>query len=179
MIYEMDDFDEVEKDISEYVDYLMTLVEYEEVKRNGHDYSNLLAALDSIDFNPDFSRDINRYEDGMALRREEGVYMCLLDTPCSMFEVLIAFARRIDIHIWEKSLATWFWEMLDNCGLTEFDNDHWDWDEVNHIVSNINNRKYGKDGSGGFFPLKHPREDQTKVELWYQMQAYVIENDVD
>jgi hypothetical protein len=36
-------------------------------------------------------------------------------------------------------------------------------------------RTYEPDGSGGFFPLKNAKEDQTKVEIWYQMNAYVIE----
>jgi hypothetical protein len=28
---------------------------------------------------------------------------------------------------------------------------------------------------GGFFPLTHPNDDQRKVEIWYQMNAYLDE----
>ena len=30
---------------------------------------------------------------------------------------------------------------------------------------------------GGFFPLAFPKEDQTKVEIWYQMSGYLEELD--
>jgi hypothetical protein len=36
-------------------------------------------------------------------------------------------------------------------------------------------RTYQPDGQGGFFPLAWPEEDQTKVELWYQIAAYIDE----
>jgi len=36
-------------------------------------------------------------------------------------------------------------------------------------------RDYHADGRGGFFPLTNPDTDQTKVEIWYQMNAYVTE----
>jgi hypothetical protein len=36
-------------------------------------------------------------------------------------------------------------------------------------------RNYAPNGEGGFFPLENPREDQTQVELWYQMNSYVNE----
>ena len=34
---------------------------------------------------------------------------------------------------------------------------------------------YERDGQGGFFPLKYPTEDQTKKEIWDQMNLYVNE----
>jgi hypothetical protein len=40
----------------------------------------------------------------------------------------------------------------------------------------LNKREYFPSGKGGLFPLENPREDQTKVEIWYQMHAYVMEN---
>jgi hypothetical protein len=36
-------------------------------------------------------------------------------------------------------------------------------------------RTYDPDGVGGFFPLAWPKEDQTKIEIWYQMNAYAKE----
>ena len=38
------------------------------------------------------------------------------------------------------------------------------------------NRDIGYDGSGGLFPLKNPPGDERKVEIMYQMYAYVHEN---
>ena len=43
-------------------------------------------------------------------------------------------------------------------------------------VKKFLNREYDKDGTFGLFPLKNPKKDQRKVEIWYQMMAYIIEN---
>ena len=31
-------------------------------------------------------------------------------------------------------------------------------------------------GTGGLFPLKRPRVNQRRVEVWYQMSEYLMEN---
>jgi hypothetical protein len=36
-------------------------------------------------------------------------------------------------------------------------------------------RGYDENGNGGLFPLKNPKEDQRKVEVWMQLNAYIIE----
>jgi hypothetical protein len=36
-------------------------------------------------------------------------------------------------------------------------------------------RTYLPNGQGGFFPLIDFEEDQTQVELWYQMSAFIRE----
>ena len=33
-----------------------------------------------------------------------------------------------------------------------------------------------QDGFGGLFPLKHAKKDQRKVEIWYQLQNWLMEN---
>jgi hypothetical protein len=40
----------------------------------------------------------------------------------------------------------------------------------------LNNRTYSKLGKGGLFPLRSSAYDQRKVELWYQMAAFMTEN---
>ena len=37
-------------------------------------------------------------------------------------------------------------------------------------------REYSDNGHGGLFPLKNPKKDQRKVEIWYQMTEYINEN---
>jgi hypothetical protein len=32
------------------------------------------------------------------------------------------------------------------------------------------------DGSGGLFPLKNPQQNQRTTEIWYQMNAWLMEN---
>ena len=44
------------------------------------------------------------------------------------------------------------------------------------ILNKIIDRGYSRRGVGGLFPLKYSKNDQRKVELWYQMHSYLIEN---
>jgi hypothetical protein len=46
---------------------------------------------------------------------------------------------------------------------------------VQDIMDTVIYRKYDPDGSGGFFPLTRSDDDQTRIELWYQMNAYIEE----
>jgi hypothetical protein len=48
---------------------------------------------------------------------------------------------------------------------------------ANAILDRVIRREYEPDGTGGFFPLQNPLEDQTQVEIWYQMAAYINELD--
>jgi hypothetical protein len=85
-------------------------------------------------------------------------------------------ANQID----DLRMVDWFWMMLGNAELDGFT------DEafyalrghilVDKILNRILDRTYKRDGIGGLFPLKHPKKDQRRVELWYQMNAYLVEN---
>jgi hypothetical protein len=46
---------------------------------------------------------------------------------------------------------------------------------IDDILDSVIWRTYSPDGRGGFFPLNQPQEDQRKIEIWYQMNKYVIE----
>lgn len=48
--------------------------------------------------------------------------------------------------------------------------------KIDDTIETLMFRTYGPDGKGGFFPLSHPKEDQTKIEIWYQMSAYINEH---
>jgi hypothetical protein len=39
-------------------------------------------------------------------------------------------------------------------------------------------RYYQPNGHGGFFPLENPQDDQRHVELWYQLNEYVMERNL-
>ena len=43
-------------------------------------------------------------------------------------------------------------------------------------VNRVNGRMFSRDGSGGLFPLRRFDRDQRSVEIWYQMQAWLMEN---
>lgn len=130
--------------------------------------------------------DDNRVEDGRDLRLEflgeeelDEKTHAWLELDCSMFEMLLALAKRA---AYESSLnyVEWFWIFIRNLGIRH----HYDAtyeisikEEIDEILTNLNQRDYAWDGTGGLFPLKNPNRDQREVEIWYQMQMYLHENE--
>lgn len=166
--------------------YLHWLVE--QVKEEGHQamtYWDLLRLLHETEFVWLIPNDDNRIMDGLELRneflRERGElnphnYDRDRFGPCSVLEVMIGLSRRIEFTA--GGIATgWAWQLLCNLELHKFRDPMTSRKEqrVVTILHNLVWRLYSPDGTGGFFPLAWPEEDQTKVELWYQMSAYIEE----
>lgn len=126
--------------------------------------------------------DDNRAEDGKDLRSEfygdkrlEGVDEAWMNMGCSMLEMFVSLARAADFE-YEKNPRVWFWEMMNNCRLSQFaDNESFSDEQVDAILEKLIWRTYQPDGRGGLFPLESPDRDQRKVEIWYQLQAYLLE----
>ena len=101
----------------------------------------------------------------------------------SVLSVLIALAQRIsNDELGDRSkgdrTADWFWRMFHNLGLSRYSGDlsEEDFYEVIYILKKWMSRNFDYDGKGSPFPLLHPPGDERKVELLYQMRAYVREN---
>ena len=92
----------------------------------------------------------------------------------SIFEIMVALADRM-IYNCSDSIdrSEAFLIMFKNLfsGIDENDSE-----KLLERVKKFLNREYDKDGTFGLFPLKNPKKDQRKVEIWYQMMAYIIEN---
>lgn len=150
----------------------------------------LAEQLHNKTFEWSVSNDDNRAMDGIQLRetffKETGVSVVNSDRPCSFLEMLIALAIRMNFEENvdpQFGVGVWFWRMMENVGLDEFNDDMYTSaqdarDLVDGIVDNITYRNYNQNGAGGLFPLQHMnhQEDQRNVELWYQMQTWMIEN---
>lgn len=155
----------------------------------GVTYSFLLAHLQLTTFDPWFGNDINRAKDGLELRRNlfAGGYN-VPSGEATMLEVIYALADRMQYLVEADEVpgigvTVWFMDLLENLGLTQLTDEVFreDPDEasnvVNVVLSRLNRREYNFDGVGGLFPiLNHNNENQRVVELWYQMNAYLIEN---
>lgn len=130
--------------------------------------------------------DNNRLEDGIDLRREFLEYdgaerdKDWLELPCSCLELLIALSRRIVFETGSDDTYNWFWRLMINIGLEGYSDLSYNFaveQRVNHALDTLMLRTYNYDGSGGgLFPLNHPDRDQRRVELWYQMSTYLLEN---
>ena len=128
--------------------------------------------------------DDNRAEDGKELRYEfinehgiDEVDQAWLDLGCSVLEMMIALARRAAFES-DDEVVEWFWRFIFNLGLTQHTDIAYTSKterEVDNVLDTVIFRTYDADGLGGLFPLTHPRQDQRKVELWYQLAAYLSE----
>lgn len=179
------------KVVPSYFDWLKNTVD-PFVTRGHHEH--LFNILHSLAYVPILDLDHNREMDGVGLRdiylRGYGIDSFesdeIVDSPCSVLEFLVALAQRMD-YIYSPTarryLSELFWEILHNIGLdcqTTTDDDfecgsEAFQDRVYSAIDMVENRTYAPDGTGNLFPLKNPTEDQRNVEIWYQMNQYLIE----
>ena len=98
-------------------------------------------------------------------------------TPVSFLEVLIGLSARVAFMVNGDS-KEWAWKLIENIGLHRMADqlDEQDIDMIHNILDTVIWRTYGIDGVGGFFPLTTVNDDQTRIEIWYQMAAYIEEN---
>lgn len=166
-----------------YLTWLYGQVADPEEKRPGRTYWHLMREFYKTEFVWIVPHDDNRCQDGKDLREEfardmritihDDGWLCL---GCSMLELFVSLSRRLAFE-GEGEPSRWFWEMMHNIGLdAEVDSAKNPRMDISQILFKIIWRKYEADGQGGLFPLREPRENQRFVELWYQMQAYLIEN---
>jgi hypothetical protein len=70
--------------------------------------------------------------------------------------------------------------MVENLDLMRFADDVYLQSDGKHIITMVLDvllqRTYTNKGVGGLFPLKRSKNDQRKVEIWYQLQEYLAEN---
>lgn len=147
-------------------------------------YWELLRSLYSHKFIWNVPNDDNRVADGLDLREkwleESGAERDRnwLELECSMLEMLIALSHHLGFQTSEEPME-WFWRMLDNLELRQYNDNVFNSripEIIDDTVDMINERTYNPNGYGGLFPLQRPDRDQTKVEIWYQMAAYLQEH---
>lgn len=168
-----------------YLDWLYSQIAPTSIRNPARAYRSLCAHLFKVPFRWDTdTRDDNRMEDGRELRYdfltkfkidEDPIWM---DLEISVLEVLIGLARRLSFET-DEEVDKWFWTMLDNLNLRKYTDAVYlegNWIDVDKIIDRFLDRKYKGNGEGGLFPIRHPKIDQRKVELWDQMANYLIEN---
>lgn len=157
-------------------------------------FMSLLEIMHQTSFRVTVANDINRALDGIELRKAftrdnpDVSYVWLNEQECSILEMFIALAERMDMMLEDDdtpySLEWYFWEMVKNCGLYEYNDEALfnprNEEAVESILERINARDYTKMGHGSMFPLRaiplHGARDMRKAELWAQMNAYANEN---
>lgn len=163
-------------------------------------YGDLLHILFNKEFKIIIPNDENRAAYGITLRERfsdlimeehpRGIdnpvaYFASLNGPCNMLELILGLAISMDDILYEPEqgdrISVWFWELIKNIGLENMHNagiynQYGGIAFIDDILDKLINREYKRDGRGGFFPLKHPTADQRNVEIWDQMNHYIMEN---
>ena len=142
-------------------------------------YDDLLRILYCTEFVYVHPMDRNRAEDGMEQRRyflqaafTKGTDE-FLNYPCSVLEMLVAFAERACFQT-DQSTIHWFWIFMNNLNLDEYRRvSNADKPVIEEILNVFMWRLYDPYGRGGLFPMRRTHNDQRKVELWYQFFEYL------
>lgn len=162
----------------DYGDWLLDKVNF---RRKG--YSKLMNELFDITFTAINPHDENRIEDAISLREEflniAGINGGF-DREVNVLEVLVALAIRIeDEYIGDPGNpdpSYIFWEMCCNLELDFYTDVRFSYNSIHSIVEPWVLRDFEYDGEGSIFPIKHPIQDQRRIEIWSQMQEYLSEN---
>lgn len=147
-------------------------------------YDPLLSRLHQKEFIWFVPNDDNRCQDALDLRTEfihergetAGTSLIKRLSHISVLEVLVGISRRMEFQMGGDA-RVWAMVLVANLELSKFKGrlSHSDGEEIDEIVQTLVWRRYQPDGVGGFFPLAWPEEDQSKVEIWNQMSAWINE----
>lgn len=145
---------------------------------NGKTYNELFERMHKMEFVWTVPNDDNRIRDGIDLRFIflNNTHKALSLETVTLLEVLIGLSKRVAFTAGGNPPA-WAWKLIKNLRLNKATDPliGVKANRVEEIIYALIWRTYEKNGQGGFFPLSYPTEDQTKVEIWYQMNAYVNE----
>ena len=149
-------------------------------------YMKLLFALFSKEFRWVVKRDQNRAKDGLDLRSEfeQETDLCPdILGPCTCLEMFIAMAIRCEndlMYNYDPDLGDqtdrWFWTMMSNLGLLNYDDMDFDPDAVDDILERFMDRDYGPNLEYCPFPMRYFVPNFEKMELAYQLNYYIREN---
>ena len=166
-----------------YLRWLYGQVASVRLKNPNRTYWSLLRLLYTTEFVWFVPNDDNRAEDGRELRYEfiEETGIAHIDDEwlalnCSMLEMLIALSRRLAFEA-DGQARAWFWHLLHNLEIDNYTDAVTPFPErrINNALDTVIWRTYREDGRCGLFPLKRAHENQKKVEIWYQLAAYLLQ----
>lgn len=173
-------------------------------------YKNLLIRLFQTDFNIIRNMDSNRAVNGTHLRYyfdanrydydtnetapyhktiNNNFYENTKNLPCSMLEMLIAFAKDIDVKFLysnQSRLIIWFWMMIESMGLANMIDGQWDNESENNDVDWIL-RAFNMDAIEAnefgifkptimLFPINNVQDYEKINNLWEQMLIWYNNN---
>lgn len=173
---------------NEYFEWMYNLV-----CSNGHynklSYRKLLTFLHNVEFTYIIELDENRVSDGIDFRyrfgyengySREDIAEYLDFRPCSVFEMMVSLAFRLEEQIMDDSeygnrTGQWFWNMLVSLGLGKMSDRNFDKNYVRDVLTRFLNNDYAPNGEGGLFTVSKPKYDMRDTEIWCQAMWYLNE----
>lgn len=164
-----------------YLKWLYNEISSIETTRPPRTYWHLLKHMFKKEFIWFVPNDDNRAEDGKALRdtflQSQRIYdedPFWLHEACSVLEMVVTVANKLEF-VTDEPADHWFWRLISNLKLSQYTDRSYNGKEVEDILDQLIWRTYDYNGSGGLFPLENPEEDQKDVEIWYQLNSYLLE----
>lgn len=152
------------------------------------DYFQLFEIMHNTEFHWTISNDDSRISDGEHLRKD--YFRFVLEEPyeegalglefVTFLEVFVALSRRLAWVMSDQGNEPyWAWRLIKNLRLNKQSDplSPKQVEYVQEVLYNVIWRQYDRQGNGGFFPLERTTNDQTKIDIWYQMQEYSMEKD--
>jgi hypothetical protein len=166
-----------------YLTWLYSQIGSVNLKNPSRTHWSLAKQLYTKEFLWFIPNDDNRSADGKDLRYEflevadlEELDPIWLGLPCSMLEMMIALTRHLSFQA-EGEPHDWFWQLIENLDIPPCDDRLYNddlHDEIEDILDRVIWRTYDSNGNGGLFPMQSADKDQRKVEIWYQLSAYLM-----
>lgn len=176
----------------EYFEWIYNLVCNDRYYKN-LSYRKLLYFLFNIEFTYTNDKDANRAEDGKDFRYKfafmngyssKVVEEYLNQYPCSVLEMMVALAYRVEDHIMDDPelgdrTGQWFWAMIVSLGLGGVSDTNFSRPYVKQVITRFLNKDYAANGEGGLFTVNNCPYDLRTMEIWDQFMWYlddIIEN---
>lgn len=167
----------------QYLTWLYAQVESVKQRNPQKTYWSLMRQMFSKQYVWLVPNDDNRAKDGQELRQlflqsvlVGHVDLHWLNMQCSMLEMLIGLSRRLSFE-GGGELRDWFWHLVETlqirCNDAAYNGNTSAL--IDEVLDRVIWRTYHPNGRGGLFPLQHPMQDQTRVEIWHQLNSYLLE----
>lgn len=169
------------------LDYYAWLISQIKLPPN-REYYEMFEIMHNTEFHWTISNDDSRISDGEHLRND--YFRFVLNSHyeegdlelefVTFLEVLVALSQRLAWAMSDQGNEPfWAWRLIKNLRLNKQSDPltKKQVEYVKEILYNVIWRQYDRQGHGGFFPLEKTLKDQTKIDIWYQMQEYSMEKD--
>ncbi len=171
---------------NDYLEWIYKIIYNERYFKN-RSYKKLFSHLYNTIYIYTILMDENRADDGIDLRYRFGyennieqsvIASYLDDRPCSVLEMIVALAARCEEHIMDNPeignrTGKWFWGMIANLKLEFMDDNNYNEQYTDNVISNFLNHKYCPNGEGGLFTVENSECDLRNIEIWHQLCLYL------